>query len=368
MSTANPLQDKYAQLLVNYCLELKPKEKVMIKSTYLAEPLLQSLQKAILESGAYPHWEISFEDQEKLNLLHANDDQLSYVPNSYKEAMEEFDAYLFIIAPFQTRNLEGVDPSRGKVAADARAPYRSRYMERTATREMKRNLCLFPTEASAAEAGMSLEEYQQFVLQACKLDQDDPLASWIEVRKMQQGIVDLLNERESVRYLGPDIDIKFSTKGRTWINSDGRTNMPSGEVYTSPVEDSVEGHIRFTFPGVYMGREIEDIQLTVKGGEVVSWEAKKGKEFLDEILEVPGARQFGEAAIGTNYGIDRLTKNMLFDEKMGGTVHMALGQSYLQTGGKNQSNIHWDLLANMRDGGEIYADDELIYKNGQFIF
>jgi aminopeptidase len=170
-----------------------------------------------------------------------------------------------------------------------------------------------------------------------------------------------------VHYLGEGVDIKFSTKGRKWINSDGQTNMPSGEVYTSPVEDSVNGTIHFTFPVIYSGHEIEGITLWVKDGQVEKWEAKRGKQMLDNVFQLPGARYFGEAAIGTNYNIDRFTKNILFDEKIGGTVHMAIGQSYLQTGGKNQSPIHWDLIANMKNGGQIYADGEKIYENGLFL-
>ncbi|MFT4537051.1 MAG: aminopeptidase [Saprospiraceae bacterium] len=360
--------EKYAKLLVEYCLELQPGDKVQIATTHLSEPLLQSLQKEILEAGAHPHYSIAFNNQDRIYLENASDAQLEYVPNSYIETMETFDAYLFIQASFNTKNLQNIDPAKSRKATAARSGPRKTYMQRTATREMKRNLCLFPTPAAAAEANMSLEEYEKFVYGACMLFEDDPIAAWHNVHDKQQAAVDLLNGREKIRYLGPDIDISFSTKGRIWMNSDGQTNMPSGEVYTSPVEESVNGHIRFTYPGIYMGREIEDIQLKVVDGEVVSFEAKQGKDLLTELLALPGANRFGEAAIGTNYNIQRQTRNMLFDEKMGGTIHMALGQSYFQTGGKNESDIHWDLLANMRDGGEIYADDELIYKNGEFVF
>jgi aminopeptidase len=177
-----------------------------------------------------------------------------------------------------------------------------------------------------------------------------------------------LNSREQVHYKGKGIDIQFNTKGRTWINSDGQTNMPSGEVYTSPVEDSVNGVINFSYPAVYMGHEVEDVTLWVENGEIQKWEAKRGQEFLNHIFALPGTRRFGEAAIGTNYDINKFTKNILFDEKIGGTVHMAIGQSYLQAGGKNQSSVHWDMIAGMKDGGQIFADGEKIYENGQFIF
>ena len=196
---------------------------------------------------------------------------------------------------------------------------------------------------------------------------DDPVAKWCELRDKQQKIVDYLEGKDKICYLGRDIDISFSARGRKWINSDGTKNMPSGEVFTSPVEDSVNGKIRFSYPGFYMGQEIEDISVEVKDGEVVKWNAKKGKGLLDKILEIPGAKRFGEAAIGTNKGINKFTKNMLFDEKMGGTIHMAIGAAIPEAGGKNESGVHWDMLADMSDGGEIYADDELVYKNGEFL-
>lgn len=215
---------------------------------------------------------------------------------------------------------------------------------------------------------MSLEEYEHFVYDACKLNDPDPVKSWKNVRRAQQQIVDLLNQRTDIRYVGEGIDIRFNTKGRTWINSDGQTNMPSGEVYTSPLEDSVNGTVHFSFPAVYMGHEVEGVTLWVKDGLVEKWEALRGKAFLDEVFQIPGARRFGEAAVGTNYGIKQFTKNILFDEKIGGTIHMAIGQSYLQTGGKNESTVHWDMIGDMSNGGAIFADGEKIYENGRFLF
>jgi aminopeptidase len=214
---------------------------------------------------------------------------------------------------------------------------------------------------------MSKSEYRQFVYSACFLNEDDPIAKWQELKKNQQRIVDYLNDKTKIRYVGRDIDISFSAKGRKWINCAGDKNMPDAEVFTSPVDDSVNGKVRFSYPGLYLGQEIEDITLEVKDGLVVKWDAKKGKSLLDKIMEIPGARRFGEAAIGTNTGIKKFTKNMLFDEKMAGTIHMALGAAIPEAGGKNESAIHWDMLADMHDGGQIYADDVLIYRNGQFL-
>jgi len=217
------------------------------------------------------------------------------------------------------------------------------------------------------EAGMSLEEYEHFVYGACKLYDEDPTQSWLNVRKAQQSIVDLLNSREKIHYKGDGTDITFSTKGRTWINSDGKTNMPSGEVYTSPVEDSVNGVVHFTYPALYMGHEVEGVTLWVKDGYIEKWEARRGMEVLDSVFQIEGTRRFGEVAIGTNYSINRFTKNILFDEKIGGTVHMAIGLGYPDSGSLNKSSVHWDMICDMRQDSAIHVDGELFYKDGQFV-
>ena len=359
---------KYAQLLVHYCVEIKEGDRLYVSSTTLAEPLIREIYREALRAGAIVEVDLAFREKGNILMKEAGEKQLKYVSQLYSTAMKEFDAYLNIMAPFNLREDQAVDPDKSRIRKEAYAPSSKFYFERTATRALKRNLCQYPTLANAQEAGMSYEDYEQFVFNACRLYEDDPAAAWLEVRRSQQRIVDLLNSRETIRYKGEGIDITFSTKGRTWINSDGQTNMPSGEVYTSPVEDSVNGTIHYTFPVIYGGQAVEGITLWVKDGYIEKWEAKQGKDMLDNVFQLPGARRFGEAAIGTNYKIDRFTKNILFDEKIGGTVHMAIGQSYLQTGGKNQSSIHWDMIADMKNGGEIYANGEKIYDSGKFIF
>ena len=214
---------------------------------------------------------------------------------------------------------------------------------------------------------MSLEEYEQFIFNACKLYEDDPKAAWLKVRERQQAVVDYLNKAEHVQYKNGKTDISFSVAGRTWINSDGRTNMPSGEVFSGPVEDSVNGTVYFNYPSIFMGTEVRGITLEVENGKVKKWSAEQGEEVLDKVFEIDGARFFGEVAIGTNYSIQQPTKNILFDEKIGGTIHMAVGQSYKQTGGKNMSAIHWDMITDMKNGGEIFVDGELAYKDGKFL-
>jgi aminopeptidase len=359
--------EKYAELLVRYSLYLKKGERLLISSTYLAEPLVCEVYREALRAGAHPQTWISLNGIGRVLYDEGSIEQLQYVSPLYRYAVENFEAFLTIRAPFNVRELQSVDAGRKKTAAMAEADLKNIYRQRAASGSLKWTLCEFPTEAQAQESGLGGKEYENFVYSACFLNDDDPQGRWLKVHDEQQHAVDVLNGKGSIRFKGKDMDISFSTKGRQWINSDGKHNMPSGEVFTSPVEDSVNGYIRFSYPGIYMAQEIEGVRLEVKDGEVVRRDASKGKKLLDSILEVPGANRFGEAAVGTNTGIDKFTRNMLFDEKMGGTVHMALGSSYGEAGGRNESAIHWDLLADMREGGEIYADGELIYRNGRFL-
>jgi aminopeptidase len=361
------IYEKYAELLVNYSLYLKKGERLLISSTYLAEPLIREVYRQALRAGAHPETSIAMNGMGRVLYDEGSDEQLGYVSPLTRYAVEHFEAFLTIRAPFNVKELQTVDSGKKRIAAEAEAPLRKVHRERATSGSLKWTLCEFPTSAQAQECGLGTQDYEQFVYSACFLDHDDPQERWREIHDSQQHVVDALNERESIRFKGEGIDISFSTRGRTWINSDGKHNMPSGEIFTSPVENSVNGYVRFSYPGIYMAQEIEDVRLEVKDGEVVRWEAAKGKDLLDRILEIPGANRFGEAAIGTNKGIDRFTRNMLFDEKIGGTVHMALGASYGEAGGRNESAIHWDLLAGMREGGEIYADGEVIYRDGEFL-
>ncbi|HFC00697.1 MAG TPA: aminopeptidase [Phaeodactylibacter sp.] len=364
----NTILEKYATLLVKYCVEIKRGDQLFVQTTTLAEPLVREVYRAAIRAGAHVEVNMEFREQSRIFFEEAKGKQLQRVSPFYKKAMEKFDAYLYIRAPFNLMENQSVDAKKMKIKKTAHAGVSKTYSKRTATRDLKRNLCQYPTIAAAQNAGMSLEEYEKFVFGACQLYQDDPEAEWLKVRKFQKKIVDFLNKKQKVHYKGEGIDISFSTKGRIWMNSDGQTNMPSGEVYTSPVENSVNGVINFSYPAVYMGHEVEGVTLWVKDGYIQKWEAQRGKAFLDKIFKMKGARNFGEAAIGTNYNINRFTKNILFDEKIGGTIHMAIGQSYLQTGGKNVSPIHWDMIGNMMNGGEIYADEEKIYDSGKFLF
>jgi aminopeptidase len=364
----NSILARYAQLLVHYCMEVKKGDKVLINSTLLAEPLVREVfREAYAAGAALVEYDLAFRERELLYLRNANPEALQTPPTLMRLAMETFDCFLHIRAPYNLRENAALPQEASTMRSQALAPINKAYFERTADRRLKRNLCQYPTDASAQEAGMSLSDYEQFVFGACKLFHDDPAAAWLQVRQSQQRITDHLNRCQSVRYVSDGTDITFSTKGRKWINSDGQTNMPSGEVYTSPVEDNVNGRVHFSYPCIYQGNEVEGVTLWVKDGYIERWEARQGQAFLDHIFTLPGTRHFGEAAIGTNYDIKRITKNILFDEKIGGSIHMAIGQSYLQTGGKNESPVHWDMITDMTNGGEIWADGEKIYQSGVFL-
>ena len=357
---------KYAKLLVNYCLEIKAGEKLFIASSTLAEPLVREVYREALSKGAHVEVDLAFRGKSRIFFEKATGDQLSYQPVLKSEAMNNFDAYLAIRAPFNLKEDQSIDPKKRAKRSAALKGLSKAYFDRTASKDLKRSLCQFPTQASAQEADMSLEEYQNFVYNACNLFDENPEQAWLDRRASQQKIIDFLNQRDKIRYVGNGTDISFSVKDRIWINSDGQTNMPSGEVFTGPIENTVNGTVHFSYPAIFMGKEVQGITLHVEDGQVKDWSANRGKDILDEVFKIEGARYFGEVAIGTNYNIQQATKNILFDEKIGGTIHMAVGQSYKQTGGTNQSAVHWDMIADMKDGGKIYADDEMIYENGEF--
>lgn len=362
--------DKYARLLTGYSLSLQPNQRLLIETTTLAEPLVRAIYREALLLGAIPFCNFSIEGQAEIwNEFAHTEAQWASVNPLYALAVREFDAYLYIRAPFPTP-LHAPRPSQAqaKAVAAALAPHKEFYNQRTATRALKRTLCEYPTQTNADFAALSLEEYSHFIQHACFLLEENPVEHWQKISREQQRIVNYLNSRSEMRYLNARTDLRFSVRGRKWMNSDGQTNMPSGEVFSAPLEDSVEGNIYFDLPSVFKGQRVRGIELFVKEGEVYMWDAEEGLELLDAVFSIDaGARRFGEVAIGCNYNIQRPVGNILFDEKIGGTVHLAVGDTYAQTGGKNRSAIHWDMIASMQDGGEIYADGKKIYENGRFL-
>lgn len=352
----------FARLLAGYCLDVQAGQQIVVRSTTLAAPLLLELQRELLEREAWPLLRVELPGETRGHYVHARDAHLDgYAPLAMDEA-KKADASLAIQAPENTRALAGVDPERLARAALGRQPLRREIL--------KRRWCLtvWPTEALAQEASMALPDFEAFVRGALFLDQPDPVAAWGGLRDFQAGLVDRLSRARTIRIEAEGTDLTLDVRGRTWVNSDGRRNMPSGEVFTGPHESSANGTIRFDVPSSPAGVHVEGVTMTFRDGEVVEARADQGDDYLQQALATdPGARRLGELGIGTNFGIARAVGTILFDEKVKGTVHLALGRSYPETGGKNESALHWDLICDLRGGGRITADGETIQEDGEFV-
>jgi aminopeptidase len=356
-----PDPDAFARLLCGYCLEAAPGQQVLVRSTTLAAPLLLALQRELLERGAWPLLRVELPGAQEVFYAAASDAQLdSFAPAELAD-VEGADATLRVDAPEKVDALGAVDPRRLARALRARAPLRDALLGR------RWALTHWPTPAGARQAGMAEDDYGAFVERALFLDRDDPPAAWAELRGFQDRLIERLSRAETLRMQADGTDLTLSVAGRTWVNSDGRRNMPSGEVFTGPVEDSAEGRVRFTLRSNHRGVTVEDVELELRAGRVVAARAGRGEGHLQATLDTDeGARALGEIGIGTNFGIDRAVGSTLFDEKIGGTVHLALGRSYPETGGTNASAVHWDLVCDLRGGGQLSADGETILDQDGF--
>ena len=352
----------FADLLAGYCLDVQPRQQVLVRSTTLAAPLLLELQRAILEREGWPLLRVELAGQTRGYYEHATDWQLDDFPEIALIEARKCAATIGIQAPDDVHALAALDPDRLVRARRARQPI----SEAT----MRKRWCttLWPTPALAEQAAMTLEEFAAFVRGALFLDRPaGPVAAWGELGAFQAGLIDRLTPAKEVRIEAEGTDLTLTVKGRTWVNSDGRRNMPSGEVFTGPHETSANGRIRFDVPSSPAGVEVRGVELEFRDGEVVAAQAEVGDAYLQHALATDaGAKFLGELGIGTNYGIDRAIGVILFDEKIGGTVHCALGRSYDETGGKNKSALHWDLICDLRKGGRISADGEVVQEDGRF--
>jgi aminopeptidase len=364
----DPRYEKLAKVLVNYSVEVKKNHIVGINGSPLAEPLISEVYRECLRVGAHPFTRLQLPSLAEVYYKTAKAHQLKFVSPISEFEVEKIDRVITIWADENTKTLANVDPKKQATRSAATQKLFIRFMERESAGELLWAGTQFPANAAAQDAEMSLSDYEEFVLNACLVHKADPIAAWKSVHRKQAKICNRLNKAKKVRFVTKGTDLSMSVKGRKWINCDGKANMPDGEIFTGPVEDSVEGTISFSFPANYMGRDAEGVQLTFKKGKVVKAKATKNEEFLHAMIESDeGARRVGEMAIGTNYAIQQFTRNTLFDEKIGGTIHMALGASIPESGGVNQSGLHWDMVTDMRDGGKIYADGKIVYKDGKFI-
>jgi aminopeptidase len=347
--------DAFARLLCDWCVAVRPEDQVLVGMTTESFPLVRAIHGAVLERDAWPLVRLTPSALAEDFYRHAHEVHLdSFAPLELAD-VQGADAVIGIEAPTNTRSLAGIDPALIARASRARAPVQE---ARLALRWCR---TLWPTPALAQEARMSERDYEAFVSRALFLDTPDPIEAWGELSARQARLVERLSGAREIRIEAEGTDLRLRVDGRTWINSDGKHNMPSGEVFTGPREDSATGTIRFTVPSSPRGVEVADVELTFVDGEVVASRAARGEDFLRAALATDhGARFVGELGIGSNAGIDRSTGLILLDEKMAGTVHLALGRSYLETGGTNASALHWDLICDLRGGGRLTADGEPI--------
>ncbi|GLC32117.1 aminopeptidase [Clostridium omnivorum] len=360
--------NKLAKLLVNYSTEVKPGEFVFVMSDEVATPWMVEVVKEAVKAGAHVETMLNSGDVAEVKLKYSTAEQLQQENFIMKNTLEKADVWLSAWGSRNTKSNSNIPSEKLQLNAKGATSWRTIYSSKMGDGSLRWCGTQYPTYADAQEASMSFSEYEDFVYGAGLLDAEDPVAEWKRVSAEQERWVKYLDTKKELHFISEGTDIKVNVSGRKWINCDGKVNFPDGEVFTSPVEDGINGYITFSFPGIYAGKEIEGIRLEIEKGKVVKATAKKGEDLLLALLATDeGSSNFGEVAIGTNYGIKNFTRNMLFDEKIGGTIHMAIGDSMPEAGGLNRSSIHWDMLCDMRNGGKIYADGELFYENGHFI-
>jgi aminopeptidase len=364
----DPRVERLADLVTGYCLDLRAGDVVRLDGGAVAAPLLLALYRSAVTRGAHPYTNVALPPAAEILLQEGSGDQIEWVSPVERSEIEHVDAMVTIWADENTRSLSSVDPGKRARQIAARRELRELRWQRIDSGELRWVGTLFPTNAHAQDAGMSLRDYERFVYRACHCeDGGDPSAHWQSTASALEARAEELARVAELRVVGPDTDLTLGVAGRCWIAADGHLNMPDGEVFTSPLETATRGEIRFQFPAIYEGREVDDVRLRFEGGEVVAAEAARGGDYLDALLQTDGARVLGEVAFGLNYEIDRFTGNILFDEKIGGTMHFALGSSFRSTGGANMSGMHWDLICDLREEGEVYADGELIWRAGRFL-
>jgi aminopeptidase len=370
----DPRLDRLAKVLVDYSVGVKPGWLVRLSGDPVATPLLEAIYEQVLRAGGHPLLKMAPDHFQEIFFRCANEDQLKYLSPVAMEEIGRIDASIGLWAETNTKMLSRVDPRKQGMASTARRPVMDLFMQRAAEGQLKWCGTQYPTAASAQDAEMSLRDYCDFVFEAGHLSADDPVAVWQQISARQQKVVDYLTGKKQIRFQAANgTDLLVNVQGMTWINCDGHENFPDGEVFTGPNleadDGGVNGVVRYSFPAVHHGREVHDIELTFEKGRVVHATASKGEAFLKEMLDQDeGARALGEIAIGTNYAITDYTKNTLFDEKIGGTFHAAVGAGYPETGNSNSSGLHWDMVCDLRQGGTITVDGEVISRDGKFLF
>ncbi len=369
----DPRIDKLARVLVHYSTKVRKGQLVRLTSSPEAMPLLEAIYEQCIDAGAHVLFDCAPEQFTDIFFERASKDQLRYVNPITKYAMKQIDVAISIKATTNTKSQTNVDPKKQALASTARKPLVKTFFNRAAEGSLKWVTTLYPTPSGAQNASMSLRDYEEFVFNAGHLDKDDPVAEWKKIAKRQQKLTDYLNkDSKEVRFQTANgTDLTVNVEDMTWINCFGDCNFPDGEVFTGPnlkaKDGGVNGVVKYSFPACHMGREVNDIELTFEKGKVVQAKSSNDLAFLKKMLALdPGASRVGEVAIGTNYQIQQYTKNTLFDEKIGGTFHLAVGAGYPESGNSNQSGLHWDMVCDMRFGGSITVDGKVISRDGVF--
>lgn len=370
----DPRLDKLAKVLVNYSVGVKKDDLVVITGSTVAEPGIAAVFRAVLAAGGHPWVRITSDRCKELHLKYGSEAQLRHTPPLEKHMMGKCNAFIAFWGEENTRSLSNVKPANQALLSQGRRPMLNMFLKRAAKPKTDPDHVrwvgtMFPVNAAAQDAEMSLSEYADFVFHGGKLELPNPVAAWKKLGVAQQRLCDVLNKGRQVRLRAPGgTDLRLGIQGRRWMSCDGHLNFPDGEVFTGPVEDATEGTVHFTYPAVWQGREALDVRLTFKGGKVVDASAAKNEEFLIQMLDQDrGARILGELALGTNYNVKRFTRNTLFDEKIGGTFHLAVGTGYPETGSKNESGLHWDMVCDLRKGGTVEVDGKVISRSGKFL-
>ena len=360
--------NRLANVLVNYSTKVKAGDWVHVNANWQGIPLVKEVVTYILKAGGNPSVTLESSDLNEVFMAQAGEAQLQWMPPLDMHMIKNANVWIIIEAPENTRALGNIDPSRQQMRNDTYAKWMEVYTKRSASRELRWVMTNYPCQALAQDAEMSLADYENFVYQATFADQVDPVQHWREMHDENERLISWLAGKKTISIRGPQVDITLSIAGRKFINSDGDQNMPSGEIFTSPLEDSVDGWVCFSYPAIYQGTSVDGVRLEFEHGKIVKASAEKNGEFLLKMLEADeGAGFVGELGIGTNYGISRFTKNILYDEKIGGTFHLALGNGIVEAGGLNGSSIHWDLISDATIETEMHVDGELFYKDGKFV-
>lgn len=361
--------DQLARVLVQYSVGVRPGNLVSLTGPPLTEPLIVALYREVLLAGGHPVVLMAPEECPELLYRHGNPEQLAFLNPLELREVEAVDVAIHVLATSNTRMLTQADPAQQAARAQTRRQVMDLFLRRAAAKELRWVATPLPCHAAAQDAEMSLADYEEFVFRAGLLHTPEPAAAWQALSQRQARVVERLRQVRELRFMTPaGTDLRVGVAGRTWINCDGHANFPDGEVFTGPIEDATEGTVYFDYPSLHGGRELQGVRLEFRAGRVMEASAAKGEDYLLRLLDQDaGARILGEVALGCNYAITRHTRNTLFDEKIGGTFHVALGASYPESGGRNQSGLHWDMVGELRQGGRVEADGRLLSDNGRFL-